>query len=165
MEATLVDSKTVTSIKGLVITIGVMSAIGVAGYLVYKGIKNAQAKKDSKKESQASSDQLNNLIVQGVKPTLNAAQNIAIANSLFAAMDGYGTDYNTIVKEFAKINNEVDLLSVSKAFGVRTISSGKLNPEPDFTGTLQACLKSECTDAQITALNNMLARKGIKNRL
>lgn len=163
--AGIVDDKTVKAVNGLVITVGVIGVLAVSGYLVYKGIKNAKAKKDSKREAQESTNELNNLIVQGIKPTLNSAQTTAIANSLFSAMDGYGTNYNIILKEFAKINNEVDLLSVAKAYGVRTVSSGNLNPEPNFTGTLQNTLKEECTTTQITALNGMLSRKGIKNRL
>lgn len=160
--AQIIDVK---AIKPLLITVGVMAAIGVASYLIYKGIKNAQLRKDSKKEAGDSVNELNNLIVQGKKPTLNAAQTSAIANSLFSAMDGYGTNYDIIAKEFAKINNEVDLLSVAKSYGVRTLSSGNLNPEPNFTGTLQNSLKEELSDPQLSAINGMLARKGILNRL
>ncbi len=162
---TLLDKDAVSGINKILITVGVMAAIGITGYLVYKGIKNAKAKADSKREDADNKNELNSLIVSGIKPTLTQAQISGIANALFGAMDGYGTDYNSIAHEFAKINNDADMLSVAQAYGVREVSSGNLNPEPNFTGTLQAALKSELSSSQVSAINGVLSRKGIKNRL
>lgn len=161
----LLDKDAVLGINKILITVGVMAAIGITGYLVYKGIKNAKSKADSKREDNDTKNELNRLIVQGIKPTLNQTQISGIANALFGAMDGYGTNYDTVAREFAKINNDADMLSVAKAYGVREVSSGRLNPEPNFTGTLQAALKSELSSSEISAINGVLARKGIKNRL
>jgi hypothetical protein len=163
--AGIVDDKTVKAVKGLVITVGVMAAIGIVSYMVYRKIQTQKKQKDSKDELKDSNNELNNIIVQGQKPTMKPSQISGCANSLFVAMDGYGTNWDIITKEFAKINNDADMLSVVKSFGVRTISSGNLNPEPNFTGTLQAALKDELSTERISALNGMLARKGIKNRL
>lgn len=165
MAAALIDGKAVGAIKPLLITVGVMVGIGITGYLVYRAIKTSKLTKSSREEASASNSELNNLLVQGKKATLSNSQSIAVANALFTAMDGYGSDYGVIAREFAKINNDVDMLSVVKAFGVRTISSGRGNPSSNFTGTLQQALKDELDDSEVTALNNMLARKGIKNRL
>jgi hypothetical protein len=165
MGAPLINDKTIKAVKGLVITVGVMAAIGIASYLIYRKIKVETKKADSKDELKDSNSELNNVIVQGQKPTLSPSQISQTANSLFSAMDGYGTNWNIIVKEFAKINNYADLLSVIKSFGVRTIDSGRFNPTPNFVGTLAVCLKDELSSERITALNNMLARKGIKSRL
>ncbi len=163
--AGIIDSKTVGAVKGLVITVGVMAAIGIVSYLVYRKIQVQKKQQDSKDELKDSNAELNNVLVQGQKTTMNAAQISACANALFSAMDGYGSDWDILFKEFAKIKNDADMLSVIKSYGVRTVSSGNLNPEPNFTGTLQAAIKDEFRQEDITALNNMLARKGIKNRL
>ncbi len=160
-----INDKTVGAIRGLVVTVAVIGALGVAGFLIYRKIKLKKKEQSSKDELKDSNSELNNILVQGQKPTMNSSQISATANALFTAMDGYGTNWDVIVKEFAKIKNDADILSVAKSFGVRTISSGSLNPEPNFTGTLQNALKDELDSDRMNALNNMLARKGIKNRL
>jgi len=149
--------------KGVIAIAGV-AGIGIASYLIYKKIKNAAALKDSTKEIADVNADLNASIKSGKKLTLSSSDVASIANNLKTAMDGYGTNYEMILKNIVKINNQSDLLAVIKSFGVRKISSGRLNPEPNFEGTLGQALVEELDDARLTAINNMLARKGITQR-
>lgn len=154
MAANKVDlGQPIKNIQSLLITAGVIAGIGIVGFLVWKGIKKHKDTKDGKKEVDEAKDELNKLVVAGKKPTLAPTQITGIANTLFNAMDGPGTDEDAIIHEFAKINNDADMLSIIKAYGVR---DGL---------TLQTDLKDELNSEHITALNGMLARKGIKYRL
>lgn len=153
------------SVKGLLIVAGVIAGTAITGYFVYKGIKNYQAKKDSRAQVDAAEDDLKGLAQSGVKPTLSASQLNLISNNLFTAMNGYGTDEAAVLHEIVKINNEADMLALIKTYGTKTLSSGNLNPTPNFTGSLTAALAEELSDAYILAINNVLAKKGIKNRI
>lgn len=150
--------------KGVIAVAGTAAAV-YTGYLVYQGIQSYKAKRDSRAQVDAASDDLTGLIKNGTKPTLSASQLNLISNNLFTAMDGYGTNSDAILHEFAKINNEADLLALIKTYGTKTISSGSFNPEPNFIGSLTAALSNELSNTYILALNNMLSRKGIKNRI
>lgn len=147
-----------------VITIGVVAGIGIAAYLVYKKIKNIQATKDAKKEVGDVEDDLAKLKKAGKKQTLSQSDIAGIANNLKTAMDGYGTDFDMILKNLVKVNNQVDLLAVIKSFGVRKISSGRYSPAPDFEGTLGQALAEELSAKELGAINSMLAKKGIGQR-
>lgn len=150
--------------KGVIAVAGT-GAILVTGYLVYTGVKSYAAKAAARKQLDAVEKDLNTLVKGGNKATLSKSQLGLISNNLFTAMDGYGTNSDAILHEFAKVNTDADMLGLIKNFGTKTISSGNLNPEPDFTGTLTACLTNELSKPYIAALNNMLARKGIINRI
>lgn len=146
-----------------VLAVGLLAGIAVLGTLGYQKIKKLKEQRDSKNEALDVGKDLS--VSQKNKPqTLTQAQVSSIANALFTAMNGYGTDYNVIVQQMAKINNQTDLLAIIKSYDVRTLSSGNWNPSPNVSGTLTQHLTDELSDAQLEAINNMLSRKGIKNR-
>ena len=149
--------------KGLIAVASVATVLA-GTYMIYKKIKHMQSLKDSKKEVDDVNADLNKEIQAGKKPTLSASQVSGIANNLKTAMDGYGSDFDMILKNMVKVNNQIDLYAVIKAYGVRKISSGKGNPSPDFEGTLGQTLAEELSGTELQALNGMLAKKGIKNR-
>ena len=80
-------------------------------------------------------------------------------------MDGYGTDEATIYSVFSKFKNAGDFALVMNAYGVREISSGAWNPEPNFKGTLIGALTSELNVENKTKINKILASKKIPNRV
>ena len=132
------------------------------GYKVYKGFKVAKENQGANQQNQATTDELVQLQSQGQKPTLTKVQQLALANKMFTAMDGYGTDKTTLFQALVSIPTYLDLLGVMQAYGVREISSGTGNPEPNFKGTLSAALVSELSTADLQAINMVLAKKGIK---
>jgi hypothetical protein len=146
--------------KGIVV-VGSFAAVGYTSYLIYKKVQAINASRDAKREVEKTTDELKKL---NVKPTLMPSQIDSVANQLFTAMNGYGTDYNSILKALVYINNNADMLSVIKAYGVRELSSGNFNPEPNLTGTLGQAFSIELGSDQRTAVNNLLARKGVTYR-
>lgn len=148
-----------------VIAVGIAVAAGFGLYFVYKALKKAQNQADSKAEANAIKDELNQLNkTADKKQTLTPAQAKAMSNVLFGAMDGYGTNVVAISKQLLQLKNQADWLAVSDAYGVKTLSSGKLNPEPDFVGTLNAALSNELgvTDTTYTTvLNKYFKQRGI----
>lgn len=149
--------KTIGLIVVGVVILGLIIFFIVMAYNKNKG--NRQESKENEKELK----QLNQNPKTAQK--LSKAEAAAMANSIFTAMDGYGTDTVAISKQLLRVQNQADWLALSDAFGIREVSSGKLNPEPNFKGTLQACLTNELgsTDKTITdQLNKLFKVRGIK---
>lgn len=156
--------------RGLVTLVGV----GVGIYIVYKIYKSisgtltgevtqqqAGAREDRGWASEA--DALNQN--PATKATISKAQAQSFAQSLFTAMDGYGTDENAIIGVFKNLKNDADFAMVSNAYGVREISSGAFNPEPNYKGSLSGALTSELSQGWKDEINKILASKKIKYRV
>lgn len=148
-----------------VIAVAVVGGAAFLGYQLYTEVKKAGNKKDAKAELDATNDELAELNkVPAKKQTITAAQAKTSAGVIHAAMDGYGTNTPVIGKQLMQLKNQADWLALSSAYGVRTLSSGKLNPEPDFVGGLLPALTNEigASDAIYTAqINGLLKQRGI----
>lgn len=151
--------------KGLIILAG-LTITGFIGYKIYKGAKSLREQKGSREEQAATQNELAALNkAVATKQTISKAQALAMANAIFTAMDGYGTDSAAILKQLVQLKNQADWLALSDAFGIREISSGALNPEPNFKGTLSGALTSELGTADKVwtgKVNAMFISKGIK---
>lgn len=85
-----------------------------------------------------------------------------MADSIFDAMDGYGTGNNTIEKELKKLKSKADWNALVSAFGTRTISSGTGNIfQSDFTGNLTECLNDELDSDELEDANEILNKIGV----
>lgn len=133
-------------------------------YVVKRNINNIKLNLDAKKEVNATTETLANLTKAGQKPTLDALKLSTMANQLFSYANGYGTDVQGIYKVFSAVNNDVDVVNLIKAYGVKEISTGAFNPAPNLKGTLSQMLADELSPPEIKALNDLLSRKGIKYR-
>ena len=129
--------------KGLIILAG-LTLTGIIGWKLYKGAKSLREQKGSREEQAATQLELANLNKgASTKQTISKTQANAMANAIFTAMDGYGTDSVVILKQLVQLKNQADWLALSDAFGIREISSGKGNPTPNFKGTLSGALADE----------------------
>jgi hypothetical protein len=155
--------------RGLVTLVGV----GVGLYIVYKIYKSvsgtlsgettqAQASSREDRNWASEADKLNQN--PATKASITNAQALSYAAVLFACMDGYGTDEEQIYGVFRNIKNDADFAMIQNAYGVREISSGSWNPEPNFKGTLSGALTNELSASEKVALNNILAQKKITYR-
>ena len=99
------------------------------------------------------------------KATLSAASLSSKANKIFSAMDGYGTDEEAIISVFRSLKTDGDFIGLQKAFGIRTIDSGYLNPAPNFKGTLTAAITDEVSNYYKQRINKILTDKKIKYRV
>lgn len=85
-----------------------------------------------------------------------------MANSIFNAMDGYGTGNTTIENELKKLKSKADWDALVSAFGTRTISSGTGNIfQSDFTGNLTECLNDELDSDELEDANEILNKIGV----
>lgn len=96
---------------------------------------------------------------QGIKATYTTAQYNSMADDLYEAMNGWGTDSNTIYATFKKLKNDVDFIKLDTAFGVREASDnlfGMLEEED-----LQGWILDDLSKTQIDKLNKQLKNQGI----
>lgn len=156
--------------RGLVTVVG----LGVGLYIVYKiyesvsetlsGVETQQSAAAKEDRGWASEvDKLNQN--PATKATISKAQAQSYAASLFAAMDGYGTDEDAIISVFNNFKNDADYAMVFNAYGVREISSGAWNPSPNFKGTLSGALTDELDVEYKKKINDLMATKKIKYRV
>lgn len=98
-----------------------------------------------------------------VTPSLNFSK---MADAIFDAMDGYGTNSNNINAVLFSLNTDADFDTLYNAYGVRTVSSGAGNIfVDDFTGNMVQCIKDDCDSSEIRDFNKILAQKGLTRRI
>lgn len=85
------------------------------------------------------------------------------ANTIFNAMNGAGTDYDTIVNVVTRdINNNDDWNKLKREFGTRTLKIGLWD---DMTGNLVECLASELDRYEKANFNAHLKQRNITDRI
>ena len=151
--------------------IGVGLLLG-AGYLVYKimkapkKFKEGQGARDETKALNQELDKLNSN--PATKQTLKKSEALDIANQMFTAMDGWGTNGGAIMTAFTRIKNDADWLAVKTAYDIREVSSGRGNPEPNLNGTLVQAFASELGVNDIVwvnQINQLLAKRKINYKI
>src|SRR5690349_2654298 len=83
-----------------VLTVGVLVGVGFGVYAIHRAIKNKQKLEGAKKETDAVDATAASLSGSGQKPTLDALRLATVANQLYAAMNGYGTDVKAVYAAF-----------------------------------------------------------------
>ena len=85
------------------------------------------------------------------------------ANTLFTAMDGWGTDENAIDGVIAQIYNKDDWNKLVREYGTRKLRQPWW--QSALSGTLQVHLRSDCSSKHITQIRNTLAQRQINSGL
>ena len=98
------------------------------------------------------------------RQTISKAQSLSLANKIFAAVDGVGTDEDAIYDAFRVLKNNADFAALNAAFGKRKASSG-IPFTADVTGNLTTILGSELDSNEVAKINLMLQSKGIRYRI
>ena len=89
--------------------------------------------------------------------TITQQQASALADKLYSAMDGSGTNEKKIYSVFEQINSYSDLMMVMKAFGER---KGSWNLFGSKAG-LAEWINNDCSNREITNINAILASRNI----
>lgn len=147
------------------IAVGVVAGAFYALHKISTLPKNIKEGRGSREQANSEANEMIRLEQQGKKATLSKSQMKSIANVIFNAMDGWGTDEDAIMTQIRKIKNDLDYLGVSTAFDVREVSSGRFNPEPNFKGTLSAALQNDLSDYWITKINAHFKKMGMTYRV
>lgn len=146
--------------------IGILIAGGGAFALfkIYQYFGKLKEREGQQAEQDKTAKALADLAKAGKGGSLTEVQYTQLANTLQTAFAGYGTDYNAILRVIVQLKNDFDILSLRKAYGIRTISSGTLNFSKDFEGTLDQTMTEELSSSDIGKINLQLAKQGVKNR-
>ena len=146
-----------------IITVGVLGVSGIAIHALYKSYKNKQLKAKLKEKVFVEEQ---NALMQSNERTITDEKAESIANALYNAMKGVGTDED-LIEEILITRNRLtspDLIAVNKAFGMREYGSygapawgdgtfinlvGWFNEELNNTGALYNLLKTKFEQAGI----------------
>ncbi len=138
------------------IAVGSLGLVTLIGFSIRNGIK--------KRLALAKDSDIKDLKKQGQVPSLSKSQMATLADELKVAFDGYGTDGVAVARVFDKMKTDLDVLALIDVYGIRKISSGRFNPEPDFDGGLAGAMLNELDSVQVSVVNSILAKKNIKFR-
>ena len=95
--------------------------------------------------------------VQKENLTFSMSEYNSMANQLFNAMDGAGTNEDIIFSIFNKIETKDDYNQLIKSFGVRSSTSFMSS----FSGDLLTWLSDELSSSDVKKLNNILSKIGV----
>lgn len=145
---------------------GKLLILAGGGYGIYKTgkwiVKKTTKTDDDVTTQQAKTDleQIlkNNALLppgQQTLPSFAKSQYLTFADTLYNAMDGAGTDYDSVIGVFKEMKNDVDILYLIDAFGTRAGSSMfATSTEEDLAKWLQA-------DGMTTPVNELLKTKAL----
>ena len=85
------------------------------------------------------------------------------ADTLFTAMDGWGTDENAIDNIIAQIYNQDDWNALVREYGTRELSQPWW--QSPLSGTLQVHLRDDCSSSHINKIRSTLGERGITTGL
>jgi hypothetical protein len=148
--------------KKIAIVIGLV----IGGVIIYRLLKDVVKQKDNRDEVQEAYNELDKLNQSpATAQKISKLQAEQYANVIFTAVDGWATDETAVANVFWRLTNDADFVAVSKAFGIRLISSGRFNPEPDYKATLIEALHIDMSTDEKKKLNDILKKKKIKYRV
>lgn len=125
-------------------------------YIIWNQFKGSITAFGNRMQAGGEIAQLSN---QGINPSYTSQQYSNLADDLFDAMDGFGTNTNVIYNTFKLLKNDADFIKLDTAFGVREASDNLfgLMEQEDLTGWI----KDDLSSTEITKLNKQLANQGI----
>lgn len=148
-----------------IITITVIVAVIVIVFWIRSGIKKAGAKA---KANQNFNNDYGNAVAQGQKPTYPASNYQIFADKIYeagcAGVFCYGTDEEAIFDVFKQMKNDVDVLLLIKAFGLREERGTICVPfleENCSRMPLGQFLQTELSASNFSEINNILAKNSI----
>ncbi len=146
-----------------VIAISLVGGIAVTAYLVYTNLQKIGDGKDYKDTVKDSNSELVDLS-KTEKPSFPDSQYSGWANSIFTMLTGCDGYKNgpAVANILFQLKNTTDYLKLIKAFGVRDVEGCWSS---DYKADLPTVLKKELMETTITTVNDIFARRGIKNRI
>ena len=145
-----------------VIAVALLGAGGFAVYKLYTFLLKKKEQENISKEVETTKTEIQKIEATGKKATLTDLQIQQYANKLQTAFEGYGTSAKSVYLLLSNFKNDIDILNLKRVYGIRKISSGRLNFAPDFEGTLDQTMQDELSVKELSDINLMLGRKGIK---
>lgn len=133
---------------------GLIIAGGLYWYIfVRKSAEDAKDEARKEEENMADKSQLELLARKGILPRWTKAQYYELANTLYSAMSGMGTDEDAIMRVIYRIRNEADWIMVKQYFGTRDGDD------------LVKWLRNELSSAYLNDINKSFAKVHINTRV
>jgi hypothetical protein len=130
-----------------------LTIIGIGGYALYRIGKAISKKLNGSNAEQDIIDAKK----AGQTPSYSSATYSQLADKIYAAvMYTWGTDEQAIYDVFNKMNSNLDVALLIKAFGKRRVEFSTQDME------LGAHLSNDLDSSEISKLNSILSSKGIK---
>lgn len=120
--------------------------IAVVLFFLFRVVKSYSGRLASFSESVGEQAALSS---QGVHRSYTQIQYNSMANQLYYAMKGVGTDEETIYSVIQKIKNDQDFIALENAFGIRD------------TYNLQAWIRGDLSTSEVQKVNSILSNNGI----
>jgi hypothetical protein len=150
--------------KGI-IAIAVVGGVAIVSYMVYKKIKK---EKEDREQKINIKNEIEEAIKRGLKKSFPDSQYVSKANQIYEGMKyGIGDDYGSVRDILMTMKNDLDVLSIMRAFGKRqayVLGIPQGEPKDLFT-FVRAELGNEyagLTSYKMDAINKDWAKKGIK---
>jgi len=144
-----------------VVGVAVIGGIGLIGYGLYKKFHKTEGEKNAEESLKDTNNDIKNLL-KLQKPSYIPAQYGAFSDALFEAMNGLGTDNESLFNVFRKMKNTLDVLLLIQAFGIKDYTDDKVfifNIKPM---NLNQWISAELSSNEIDDLNKLLSSNGIK---
>jgi hypothetical protein len=142
--------------NGLIVTALILGV----GYFLYKKFKGSPAPSNAEIDAVLGGN-------TGANPTLSVDKLKEIADKIYVAFNGYGTDVNGnngLINQFALLRNNDDLMGLIAAYGIREVGGGMWNPLPNFKGNLVQTISDELSNSEISQINSIIVKSGITIR-
>jgi hypothetical protein len=142
--------------NGLIVTALILGV----GYFLYKKFKGSPAPSNAEINAVLGGN-------TGANPTLSVDKLKEIADKIYVAFNGYGTDVNGnngLINQFALLRNNDDLMGLIAAYGIREVGGGMWNPLPNFKGNLVQTISDELSNSEISQINSIIVKSGITIR-
>ena len=141
------------------IKIGVpVVAIGVGALFIKKAIKK---KKNPDGTSSGTAPSIKDTVIQKQNLTITASDAALFANTLYGAMQEFGTDEKAIYSTIDKISTKDDMLLVIKCFGMKRYLWGARDPWFGQEYNLIGWLRAELTEKEIKKIKPRFDQWGI----
>jgi hypothetical protein len=149
----------------------VIGVLGI-GYIIYNRIYKSfkeRSKTEFQRETQREQEnEVKNLENTGMRKTFPSSQYKAWADTIASEFDGcdpLGTSLGAVANAINPLKNDLDFLSLSTAFGIRTYDKcGFSWATGEFTGNLSQAVNLELTVKERAFINKILADKKISYR-
>lgn len=144
---------------------GSLIALAIILIVIYFMIKNGKKGEGEKKEIDTVTSDIEDLQKAGVRATLKPSKITALANTISDALSKAGRNkteaFAAVYAAISFIKNEVDLLALKKAYGIREIYNGFGNPKDNPKLTLNESVQM-FTPNGIALINQRLIKNGFK---
>lgn len=151
--------------KGIVV-VGGIAIIYFTSKQIIARIRTQAERKDAEKSVTDAKNELNELIKNGVRPTISQSQADSYSEQIvkqFKGADLLLGSYALVDKIFKSLKNDADYLLLKTSFKTRTYDDAFFGQVKNVT--LESAIQDELSQMRINDLNKTLEKQGIKYRV